>query len=773
MDRKLTAYAKSNPIETLKEHTERLLKNLNIFRNYYENDLIKRAPFVDNNLWNILSTVCLYHDIGKIISPFQIKIRKSIISSINKEIQNISNIEEINNLKEEIELLEKNNKIYEDIPHNLISPFFVYPVIKDFASDVKTIIIKSIAYHHYQSKLDDMIQEDFLSIHKDDIEEDILHNLYMLKNLIENIDFSSKAYNFYKRWLRNDSKGKFIFIKGLLHRLDHSASAHLPVEIERISNPKELLLNYLQAKCKKRNIQFDGLKAFQKEAEKHRNENILLTASTGTGKTEFAINWIGNDKAFYTLPLRVSVNAMYERFEKIFSGKKVGLLHSDSLLYGLAKINNKFSECFSDSRYENSLEKYIHNVKIARQFAMPLTITTADQLFTSVFKWKGYEKIYATLMYSKVILDEPQCYSPDTLAMIIKALEEIAELGGRFCFMSATIHPFVKEKLSKYCKDLGPFINPENKHKIRLIDQSIDTLIDKIEATYNQGEKVLVIANTVKKAQELYMEISGNKKLLHSGFIQKDRRIKERQIQDDYINNKPVIWITTQIVEASLDIDYDILFTEIASIDALLQRMGRIFRGAGRYIEDSNEPNVIIAADKPSDNYYIYDKEVVKQTLNALLNFNNQVLRDNDKIGLMDKVYGDKDNVSGFYDKFDNAYEILKNGFEVDSSGEAKKLFRNISNMTIIPLDVYEANNNRMLIDNAVESISKNRGKLSEIMNALKTINDYTVSLPIYKAKKVIDVEIKKGIFLAHIDYDNDIGIVFNNKIDNEYGRII
>ena len=208
----------------------------------------------------------------------------------------------------------------------------------------------------------------------------------MLENLIKRIDFSGRAYNFYRRWLRNDSKRKFIFIKGLLHRLDHSASAHLPVEIERISNSKELLLNYLQVKSKERNIQFDGLKPFQKEAEKLRNENILLTASTGKGKTEFAINWIGKDKAFYTLPLRVSVNAMHERFEKIFSDKKVGLLHSDSLLYGLEKINNKFSECFTDSGYDSSLEEYIHNVKIARQFAMPLTITTADQLFTSVFK---------------------------------------------------------------------------------------------------------------------------------------------------------------------------------------------------------------------------------------------------------------------------------------------------------------------------------------------------------------------------------------------------
>ena len=730
--------------ETLQEHTNALLRNLDVLIYHYGNN-IKDITEPDN-IFEKLKTACVFHDTGKVSIKFQNKIKNAL------KIGSLPVPEDINF----------------EIPHNFLSLAFL--------SVDDPEIFYSIAFHHNrnidfdENYLKNVIGKDLRGKQKylswiNDLGYRLPKNLW---------DGYFNFLNIYSDEYRKIKfKPSFILLKGLLHRLDHSASAHLPVEIERISDSKELLLNYLQIKCKKRNIQFDGLKPFQKEAEKHKNENILLTASTGTGKTEFAINWIGNDKAFYTLPLRVSVNAMYERFEKIFSDKKVGLLHSDSLLYGLDKINNKFSECFTDSGYDSSLEEYIHNVKIARQFAMPLTITTADQLFTSVFKWKGYEKIYATLMYSKVILDEPQCYSPDTLAMIIKALEEIAELGGKFCFMSATIHPFVREKLSKYCKNLGPFINPENKHKIRLIDQSIDTLIDKIEAAYNQGGKVLVIANTVKKAQELYTEISGNKKLLHSGFIQKDRRIKERQIQDDYINNKPVIWITTQIVEASLDIDYDILFTEIASIDALLQRMGRIFRGAGRYIEDSNEPNIIIATDKPSDNYYIYDKDVVSQTLYALSQFDNQVLCDNDKIGLMDKVYGDKDKIAEFYKKFDNAYELLENGFEVDSSKKAQKLFRNISNMTIIPLDVYEANNNRMLIDNAVESISKNRGKLSEIMNALKTINDYTVSLPIYKAKKVIDVEIKKGIFLARIDYNNDIGIVFNNKIDDEYGRII
>lgn len=92
---------------------------------------------------------------------------------------------------------------------------------------------------------------------------------------------------------------------------------------------------------------------------------------------------------------------------------------------------------------------------------MPITITTADQLFTATFKYPGYEKVYATLAYSKIVLDEPQSYSPDTLAIIIKGLQEISELGGKFCFMSATIHPFIRERLKDYCRILDAVFNTE------------------------------------------------------------------------------------------------------------------------------------------------------------------------------------------------------------------------------------------------------------------------------------------------------------------------
>ena len=659
----LTAYAKSNPLETLEEHTDNLLKNFVALEKYYRDSIEKSAPSeIKTLIWDYLQKIVSYHDYGKITAHFQMKIRNANIKYIENKLKynNSPNlINKKNKLYSEVKILKEYSANTLELPHNLLSPAFIYPIIKEWDDDIKTILIQSLIYHHYQSHLDDFIKNpNLIQLIKNIFNNDINKN-YLSPNF-QDIPKSLNYLNYLKKYIKPEFKNLYILLKGLLHRLDHSASAHLPVEIEKIDNPDEKLIYYFKKK-----LTFTGLKLFQQKAKDLREKSILLTASTGMGKTEFAINWIGNDKAFYTLPLRVSVNSMYERFKDIFTQDKIGLLHSDSSFYGLNYLEDK--EITIDEE-KLIIEEHIHRTNISRQFSMPITVTTADQLFTSVFKWKGYEKIYATLMYSKIVLDEPQSYSPEILAMIIKCLQEISKLGGKFCFMSATIYPFIKKYLSDYCEIFSPSdaINKEQKHKIKLEDGSIDNLIEDIQKAYLNGKKVLVIVNTVKKSQELFrlLKDSGNVKLLHSGFIQMHRRDKEDDIKkDDHQKGKqPVIWITTQIVEASLDIDYDILFTEIATLDALIQRMGRIFRTIGRSISENDEANIIVVSDEPSDKGYIYYTDIVEVTKEALYSKNGQILTEEDKQELMNDVYSDIDKFKNFSKKFKETYELLENG---------------------------------------------------------------------------------------------------------------
>lgn len=726
---------------TIQEHTNELIKRITELKNYETE--INRIVGNESNFWNDLKIVCLLHDSGKISPNFQNKLRKII------------NLPPL-----------KTHLKYE-IPHNYISPAFVLGICNSLKKDDQRFlsILFTIAFHHNreidfeEKELTEVIDE--LKFYKTEI---IKYINKKLQDFNLEVELSNFYYPYLKSYLDDNNElikkvknsPYYIILKGLLHRLDYSASAFLPVETKRIENTTPYIIKYLNDK-----YGVNELKRFQIKAEEYRDSNIIVTASTGSGKTEFALNWLGNSKGFYTLPLRVSTNAMYDRVCDIFGSDKVGLLHSDSLLY---EIESKYTETFS---FEITLNK----INSAQQFSLPITICTADQLFTSVFKYSGYERIYATLAYSKIILDEPQSYSPKTLAMIIRALEEIAQLGGNFCYMSATHHPFIIEKLKSICEILPQELNQELKHKTSLIDKPISESIEEILLKYRENKKILVICNTVKQSQELFSNLRekcSNINLLHSGFIKKHRSLKEKQIKTDFLNEKPVIWVTTQIVEASLDIDYDVLFTEIATLDALIQRMGRIYRRKGRSIYDNDNPNIYIYTKEPSDKFFIYNKEILQFTLEAISKFNEKTLSEEDKQNLMNEVFDlNKIKNTSFYKEFNEAYQLLTLGFQSQNKAEAQRLFREINQVTGIPERVFAQNESKIN-----ELIDKTKSKnIKEKLLAIKELNDYTLSVPThsknYSTNPIFKSSSKdKSLYLILGEYSEDVGLS-KNQFDN------
>ena len=140
------------------------------------------------------------------------------------------------------------------------------------------------------------------------------------------------------------------------------------------------------------------------------------------------------DKTFFTLPLRTSINAIYDRIEDDIKYNHTGLLHSTALEYLKEK-----------DEFKNQEEKYNQTKNLFEK----VTTCTIDQIFPFVFKYKGYERIYATLSYSKIIIDEIQAYSPEIVAAILKGIEMINRIGGKFMIMTATLPRLYKEELER------------------------------------------------------------------------------------------------------------------------------------------------------------------------------------------------------------------------------------------------------------------------------------------------------------------------------------
>jgi CRISPR-associated endonuclease/helicase Cas3 len=231
------------------------------------------------------------------------------------------------------------------------------------------------------------------------------------------------------------------------------------------------------------------------------------------------------------------------------------------------------------------------------------------------------------------IFDEIHAYDAHVIGLIVEMVRFLKKLGGRFLFMSATFPQFLKELLQEAVGesmegfDLKPKKDSENdwtkqflsqaRHRLRWRDTTLEALLPEIIQAVKEGKRVLVVANRVAQAQEIYRTLRENVEgvhLLHSRFIRRDRVEKERTIIGSLKGKNDAdtrVLVATQVVEVSIDVSFDSIFTEIAPVDDLLQRFGRV----NRYGEYRSGAEVQVAIRFDEDKLkYVYNLERVKRT---------------------------------------------------------------------------------------------------------------------------------------------------------------
>ena len=720
-------YAKSEPQETLKEHTDELVKQIKYLKKISNKQVAKITSLRGEEFWRILELACKYHDTGKIYTPFQ----NLILNKIGKK-----------------EIPTEFN--YNDIKHEQLSPALIPIDDLNLTEQVEKLLIQAIYYHHERKQKND--DRDLVN---KIIKNDLMPKIASASEELE-IELNKSPNTIYLSLVgdgkRINSLHKlyvdYVLLKGFLHRLDYSASAHIQVE----DTCDEKISDYIESFFSKHNFKENELQIF---AKNNQENNVVAVGSTGLGKTEAALLWAQGDKAFFTLPLRISINAIFDRIKDVINYKSVGLLHSTALDY-LEEAETEFG--ISNAEWEQ-----------AKNLSYRITTCTIDQIFPFVFKYKGYERIYSTLAYSKVIIDEIQAYDPEITAIILKGLQMISNIGGRFMIMTVTLPRIYKDKLEEMKLDFEYKEVPSKlkRHKIKLEKSDI---LDSCETIYEKAKnkKVLVIANTVNKAIEIYKKIleynNKNVHLLHARFIAKDRAKLEKEIKEFSDNKKENgVWITTQLVEASLDIDFDYLYTEMSTLDSLFQRLGRCYR---KRKFDMNEPNIYIFTEKNSGISSVYDKKIYEISKELLEKFDEKLLKEEQKMMLVDKLYSkEKLKDSDFLRNFEEGMKVLDNiiDYDVDKK-EAQQLLRKIESYTVIPKSIYDENI-KLFDEYKNEKDREKRRRLKREMNKLTT----TISsgqMRKVREYAVNSIEIE-GIQVLNLKYDNKIGLLLEN--DEEY----
>lgn len=695
---------KAKPNKSIIEHTNDLLDVLEILWNL--------GYIKEERIYELIQKACIYHDIGKINKEFQKRVKnKGIKFDENKE-----------------------------VAHNVLSLYFIDESKFNNKEDY-LIVSNAVVNHHDYCDIGLAIRE------KSDI----------IENLLEGLDHKKVKKVIPAKIASISQDIDAIKIKGYLHKCDYSASSGYTAEYE--NNFLEKSLENVLNKWKLDN-QDASWNELQQYCIENKNENIIAIAQTGMGKTEAGLLWISDNKGFFILPIRTAINAIYDRTKKYISSyggnleEQLGLLHSSSLEYLLLQSeDDKYDDKdeYIDQKEDKEIIEY---EKIAKQLSLPINVSTIDQLFDFVYKYPAYELKLTTLSYSKIVIDEIQMYGPDLLAYLVYGLERIVEQGGKVAILTATLPPFVKELLSKSIKfkiKEDGFTDNSKRHNLKILDKRIDSndICNKYRENekLNKSNKILVVCNSITQAQNLYEEISdilGNKNLhiLHSKFIKGQRLSKESEIiefgktykdnKSNELDKQSGIWISTSIVEASLDIDFDYLFTELQDLNSLFQRLGRCNRKGKK---DSSENNCYIYTqiDERSfingDRGYI-DKDIFELSKEAISLWEGQI-SEKEKIELINKYLTmDKIKNSKYITQYKHTYNFIKNLTPDTFKSDEVKL-RNILSKDIIPSPIYHEYNGDIkeleekLKDKSLNS-PENKGYKLRLQNDLKK---YTVSV--------------------------------------------
>jgi len=355
---------------------------------------------------------------------------------------------------------------------------------------------------------------------------------------------------------------------------------------------------------------------------------IIIEAPMGEGKTEAALYlaecWnakLKHDGFYIALPTQATADQMFTRTMDYLKGcgKKVNL----SLLHGHAVLSDEYQQIRvkgdvpDEPGYELIAGEWFTHRK--RGILSPYGIGTIDQALLAVLPTKHFFVRLFGLAGKVVIIDEVHSYDLYMSTLLDRLLIWLKALGSSIIMLSATL-PSVRRNimLSSYTgRDIAPQVAsyPRLTWSINGIEGSSafesasssssgrpreillswvkddpEDILSTIESAIVDGGAVAVICNTISKAQTTFLFLNEhlspmgvNVDLFHARYPYGQRKARQDRVLDRFGKGERdsrarLVLVATQVIEQSLDLDFDLVITEIAPVDLVLQRMGRLHR---------------------------------------------------------------------------------------------------------------------------------------------------------------------------------------------------
>lgn len=341
----------------------------------------------------------------------------------------------------------------------------------------------------------------------------------------------------------------------------------------------------------------------------------------------------GPDRLIMAMPTQVTSNAMRSTLAKILGSENVGVYHGRSLLElkethqlfarpAEAKVLSVGEETMEQAVSEEGLSHDMlkHQNFLSSVYARPVVVTTVDHLLYSFLHgFPQADYALGNLQTAAIVFDEVHYYDRTMLSHLRELFRVLRILRIPHLLMSGTLSPVLlgecgvqdypviadregsqfrpfgiakrDEPLVREPSRSGPSEDRANGMEEPSTAQapSLEAnqrVVEEVVYNYRSGLTQFIILNTVRKAQVFYQALADELPtedcvLLHSRFTYLDRRQRENYVLDRLAKrpHSPLVLVSTQVIEVSLDISCDRMYTELAPIDALGQRGGRLHRG--------------------------------------------------------------------------------------------------------------------------------------------------------------------------------------------------
>jgi CRISPR-associated endonuclease/helicase Cas3 len=449
---------------------------------------------------------------------------------------------------------------------------------------------------------------------------------------------------------------------------------------------------------------------------------MLVEALMGEGKTEVALYladlWQhqGFTGGFYIgLPTQATSNAMFKRVQDFLKQRypqetiNLTLSHSAAVL----KEDYRQTVCRLDQVYDEDKRVVASEWHTARKRTLlsPYGVGTIDQGLMGIVRSRHQFVRLFGLAGRTVILDEIHAYDIYTSTLLERFLEWLALLGSPVVALSATLPKNTRQRLlDAYARGCGctepkltdnPYPRLTLFSPAGLVGKSFtasghlrrqlgiswvkdEAWIDSLRERLKDGGCVAVICSTIDRAQAVFQRLQSHFPaeelgLFHGRFLFVNREKIEKECLDkfgkDGTRPKRFILVATQVIEQSLDVDFDLMVSDLAPIDLLLQRSGRLHRHIREYRPKllQNPPLWLIEPTwdekgkiQFNDSGYIYDRHVLLRSWLSLRNRDTiQLPEETDS--LIESVYNlELEIPSNLEDKYVNDWQSSLEKYQTD-----------------------------------------------------------------------------------------------------------